>query len=184
MKLRRVVMGDEEAQAAITVLRAVHGQRILVEHDQDKVAHAIEAIDVSPAVDGDKTELDPRVRQLGKFARKSETSRQGALANYPRSGSQRERVLREVILSGDRGMTREELESATTLGGNTVRPRVRELIDGGWVRVRAADDGAVALRRKTAMGNWSEVLVSTVKAARYAESHPELLGRASKLVPA
>lgn len=167
MKLRRVVMGDEEAQAAITVLRAVRDQRILVDADQDKLLHAIEAIDVSPAVDGDKTELDPRVRQLGKFARKSETSRQGALANYPRSGSQRDRVLHRVIDSGEQGLTREELEQVTGLRGNTVRPRVRELIDGGWIRARAADDGAVALRRKTAMGNWSEVLVATEKAKQW-----------------
>lgn len=175
MELRRPVMGSEECEAAITVLRAVIQKRVLVDHDEDKIRHAIEAMEIAPVEDGEKAELNPRVQQLGKFARRSETSRAGALDNYPRSGSQRDRVLRHVLVSGERGMTREELEQATGLGGNTIRPRVRELIDGSWLRVRANDmDGAVALRRKTAMGNWSEVLEATEKARAYARNHPEL----------
>jgi Helix-turn-helix domain len=175
MRLRRPVMSEEEAQAAMTVLRAVADQRILVEHDADKVRGAIEAIDTTPVFDGDKVERDPSSKQMGKFARGSETSRKAALANYPRAGSQRARILEHVLASGGAGRTREELEDRLGLTGNTVRPRVRELIDGGWLRVRK--DGGTPVTRRTTLGNASEVLEATERAAKHAR-------RAREAVPA
>jgi hypothetical protein len=162
MKLRRPVMGDEEAQAAITVLRAVHGKRILVEHDQDKVLHAIEAMEVAPTEDGDKSELNPRVQQLGKFARKSDTSRKAAIANYPRSGTQRGQVLQLVAACGTHGATREEIGDALDLPVGSVNPRVRELLDGDWLQESDT-------RRKTRYKNDAVVLVATDKSRKRAE---------------
>jgi hypothetical protein len=75
--------------------------------------------------------------RLGPFARDSETSRQAALDAYPRQGSQRHRILlvfaRQVPRETAAGYTRDELEAFTSLSGNTIRPRVQELIEGGFL---------------------------------------------------
>lgn len=176
MELRRPVMSEEEAQAAMTVLRAVADRRILVDHDADKVRGAIEAIDTTPTFQGDKVTRDPGAKQLGKFARKSETSRQAALVNYPRSGSQREQILLAMARRIELGRTREELATELRLPDNSVRPRVRELIDGGWIRVRTIDGDPVT--RSTALGNRSEVLELTADGAR------KVAARQPKAVPA
>lgn len=81
------------------------------------------------------------------------TSRKAALDNYPRSGSQRHRIL---LALRNRGMTREEIEFALQLSGNAVRPRVDELMKGGWVE-------ATDRTRKTTLGSDAEVLVATTK---------------------
>jgi hypothetical protein len=173
MKLRRPVMGDEEAAAVITVLRAVRGQRLLVDHDDRLIGAALEALEVAPVEDGDKVAVRPGGSELGPFARQSETSRRAALRNYPRSGSQRERVL--AALAASTSLTREELATELRLPDNSVRPRVRELLDGEWIQV-AKTTGGVERTRKTALGNDSEVLELTPKAQAYLQRHPELAG--------
>lgn len=81
-----------------------------------------------------KTMERPDDDALGPFQGGSDTSRRAALANYPRSGSQRLTVLEVIAANVWRGgITREEIATATYLSGDAVRPRVRELIDGGWV---------------------------------------------------
>jgi hypothetical protein len=81
-----------------------------------------------------------------------ETSRKAAFAVYPRSGTQRSRVLLSLAHRVVGGMTREELEEHLGLGGNSVHPRVLELIEGGWVyetpdrRLTRAGHEAVVLR--------------------------------------
>lgn len=166
-------MGDDEAQAAMTVLKAVRDKRILVDHDQDKLGHAIEAIDVAPVVDGDKSELNPAAAQLGKFARRSETSRKGALKNYPKSGSQRDKILRAIMENGAVGCTRQQVGAKCYLPPNVATPRCLELLEGGWIEVKTNDAGE-AVTRKTVSGAEAEVLVATRKAAKYAHRHPEL----------
>lgn len=105
--------------------------------------------------------LSPDSNELGPFARDSETSRKAALANYPRSGSQRERILRHVVARssrvGERGAIREEIQWELGLGGDTVRPRVKELIEGGWLR-------ETEHTRRTTKGNEAVVLAPTQKA--------------------
>lgn len=161
MKLKRPVMGEEEAQAAVLGLKALVKLRMVEREDEEKLKHVVEAIEVAPVLDSDKIEVDVAARKMGPFARKSETSRQAALANYPRSGTQRARIL-AAILAGTSGRTREELAGQLKLPDNSVRPRVRELIDGGWVVVLLSDGKPVT--RKTTLGNESEILVATNKA--------------------
>lgn len=79
-------------------------------------------------------------RQLGPFAQNSETSRKAALDAYPRQGSQRERILCAFAAQPRPhknlppvGFTRDALEGVVQLSGNTIRPRVQELIEGGFL---------------------------------------------------
>jgi hypothetical protein len=81
------------------------------------------------------------------------TSRKAALAAYPRSGTQRHRIL--VALTG-RPMTRDDLEVALKLGGSSVHPRVLELIEGGWVE-------EMSETRKTRRGQDALLLKPTQK---------------------
>lgn len=74
---------------------------------------------------------------LGPFARDSDTSRKAALANYPRSGTQRHRILEYVIGMGDYGATRDGIAMVLGLGPQSVGPRVLELIEGGWLHESA-----------------------------------------------
>lgn len=74
---------------------------------------------------------DLYAKQLGPFVAKSETSRKASLDAYPRQGSQRRRLITALAYHG--ASTREELAGHTSLSENSVRPRVRELIDGGWI---------------------------------------------------
>jgi hypothetical protein len=71
-------------------------------------------------------------RRLGPFARESETSRAAAIRAYPQQGSHRRRIL-FAIARAPEGLTRDEIEDRVKLGGNTVRPRVRELIEDGYI---------------------------------------------------
>lgn len=107
---------------------------------------------------------DLAAQKLGPFARESETSRLAALAAYPRQGSQRRRII-EAFRTGRgmiRGFTREELAASLGMPDNSVRPRVRELIEGGWIG-QGVKDGKPATR-PTRTGQESEVLVLTKRA--------------------
>lgn len=96
------------------------------------------------------------VPQVGPYTRDSVTSKKAAYENMPRSGSQRWRVLRAIAMQGGSGATREEISRMTGLDGDSVRPRVWELMQGGWVM-------ASAVTRKTNDGNEAEVLKVTLK---------------------
>lgn len=81
----------------------------------------------------------------------ADTSRAAALRAYPRSGTQRERVLMLLKNLLD-GLTDDELSAALDLSPNTVRPRRVELVAGGWVK----DSGR---RRNSAGGSPAVVWV-------------------------
>lgn len=98
---------------------------------------------------------------------KQETSRKAALATYPRTGTQRWRILQTLATEVVRGMTREELEHRLGLGGNSVHPRVLELIEGKWV-YETTD------RRRTRAGNDAVVLRITRKGLDEAHSQGDL----------
>lgn len=83
-----------------------------------------------------------------------DTSRKAALANVPKSGTQRATVLDYVESCGHAGATREEISEALGMGGDTVRPRCLELIEGGWLEATPA-------RRTTRSGEQAEVLART-----------------------
>lgn len=89
--------------------------------------------------------MDLDEKKLGPFARESETSRKASLMAYPKQGIARHRILQELekqdaaqtyysgTVRGPRGLTRDELARSLKMSPNTVRPRVKELIEGGWV---------------------------------------------------
>ena len=81
----------------------------------------------------------------------TETSRQARIAIAPRAGTLREKVLRFVRSKGTEGATREEIELGLCMAGNTVRPRVRELLEAGMIEARG--------QRKTKSGLAAEILV-------------------------
>lgn len=92
------------------------------------------------------------------FAADSSTSRNAALDAYPRQGTQRARIIDQ--LDGiPLGMTRDELAARLGMSPNTVRPRIVELMEGGWVE----DTGRT---RKTPLKRDAEVLALTDKARR------------------
>lgn len=103
--------------------------------------------------------------QLGPFASGSETSRKAALDNYPRAGGQRHKILSTFYIqipkwdgeadapTNERhGYTRDDLERVTHLSGNAIRPRVKELLAGGYLeeteetRVTRAGSAATVLQ--------------------------------------
>jgi hypothetical protein len=88
------------------------------------------------------------------------TSRKAASAVAPRTGTQRHRVLEHVAwatnFDGLNGTTRDELSSALAMTMNSVLPRTKELLDGGWVE-------ETDRTRKTRNGHDAAVLVVTDK---------------------
>jgi len=82
------------------------------------------------------------------------TAKLAALDVLPRSGTQRRRVFDELWRAGPFGRTRDELATRLLMSQNTVRPRVKELIDGGLVE----PSGQL---RPSSMGHPAEVLVLT-----------------------
>lgn len=100
---------------------------------------------------------------LPPFAAGSETSRQAAIAKHDAGDaiSQQSRIYELLCAAGAKGMIREEIEQATGLDGNTVRPRLLELL--GEAKGYTADPPYVrrsGKTRKTSKGRNAEVLVT------------------------
>ena len=97
----------------------------------------------------------PPATSLPPFARNSETSRQAAIDKYDAetAGSQRELIYRLIRFMGARGATREEIQDKLELSGDTVRPRVCELLKAGLIKL-------AGMTRKTKCGKQAEVLVT------------------------
>lgn len=85
------------------------------------------------------TQLTTR-EPLPPFARHSETSRQAAIEKYDvgNAKNQRETIYRWIKFCGDKGATREEIQDKLGLSGDTVRPRVCELLGAakGYTEIR------------------------------------------------
>ncbi len=84
-----------------------------------------------------------------------ETSRLAALKIRPHTGTQRFRILMLVEGTGRYGLTRETIAEYLHISPDSVRPRVRELIDGGHLFV------IPGLHRRLANGNFAEVLIAS-----------------------
>lgn len=84
---------------------------------------------------GTQASLDDLDDQLGPFAKDSETSRQAAIDTYERMRDHHLLLLHVIGATGDSGMTRDEMEVRTHLEGNTIRPRVDELVKGKMLEV-------------------------------------------------
>ena len=100
---------------------------------------------------------DPLAKSLGPFQAHSSTSRAAALTNYPRSGSQRQRIIEALASVYPDGLTREQLSTRLGIVLNSVLPRVVELRDGGWIE----ESGTT---RATRQGASASVLVLTERA--------------------
>lgn len=91
------------------------------------------------------------------------TSRDAARANFPRSGSQRHRVLLAVVAAGGRGLTAEEAAHATGMrsgvSGNSAAKRLSELKQHGYV-------AATGATRPTQNQCQAHVFVATAKAVK------------------
>lgn len=88
------------------------------------------------------------------------TAKQAALEVFPRTGTQRRRILIELYAAGSFGRTRDELAERLNLSPNTVRPRVVELLDGKWIEPNGQT-------RNSSSGRPAEVLTLTEKARTY-----------------
>lgn len=102
-----------------------------------------------------------RVGQARGDADEKGTSRAAALAVFPKSGTQRSRILTELLYAvredDHGGLTDEDLGFAVPLPLNTVRPRRGELVAGGWV----TDSG---LTRPTRTGHRATIWTLTERA--------------------
>lgn len=78
-----------------------------------------------------------------------------AAAEHAQSGAAvaRQRILDAIRAAGVHGLTREQVEAATGIPGNTVRPRVRELIQRGHIEEAGE-------RRMTKSGDKAMVLTA------------------------
>ncbi|GAC1524673.1 MAG: hypothetical protein NVS3B1_12740 [Marmoricola sp.] len=96
----------------------------------------------------------PDDNRLGKSRRDhSATAKAAALDVMPRTGTQRRRVLDFMLAQWPDGMTRDEIAVYLEMSPNTVRPRVKELLDGGFL-------GTGNETRRSAMGKLAEVVVA------------------------
>lgn len=102
----------------------------------------------------------PGENHLGAFPGSGDESgaaRDAALLNYPRSGTQRQRVLQAIIDAGERGLTSDEIAERFGMRLYSVKPRVFELRAGGWIE----RDGTT---RPSATGAGVDVHIATPKA--------------------
>lgn len=103
--------------------------------------------------------------RLGRFAAGSSTSRKAALDNYPRSGTQRDVILRALVAAGPRGATSDELHAALGMPNQSIKPRLGELRDGGW----AYQTGDT---RPSLTGSAVDVYAATEKGVEAVRSRP------------
>lgn len=98
--------------------------------------------------------LFPEPIPFPPFVYTSATSYEAAEKVGRKTPSQRERIWAFIASEGEHGATREEIERELGLSGNTVRPRVAELLKVG--RIRVAQE-----TRRTVAGLRAEVLIAS-----------------------
>lgn len=110
-------------------------------------------VPVSAVDEARHADLD--TQHLGPFVKDSKTSRQAALDNYPRQGSQRFRILNYILNYGPQ--TSDDLEEALNLSHQSVGPRMLELRKGGWLEPTGGE-------RETRRGSTATLYGPTPKA--------------------
>ena len=109
-------------------------------------------------------ERPPDAAALGGFrADDPDTSRQGAIDAYPRTGTQRAKILAAIEGAGEHGLTWGEVEKATGIA--SCWKRISELVEGGWVK--ALDDETRVIEQT---GSKGQVYVATGKARERREA--------------
>lgn len=100
--------------------------------------------------------LDPDAPGIGAFhapdSGAPDTERLAAVAQYPKVGTDRRRVLDHIAATGSRGSIDEETSEALQMRLYTAAPRRTELVEMGWV----VDSGT---RRQTTTGALAAVWV-------------------------
>ena len=114
----------------------------------------------------DQTSMADLDGKLGPFSKGSETSRKAALDNYPRSGSQRWRILR-VLGTTLSGLTRDEIAAALDIPDSSTDARVGELRDAGFIEESDRT-------RPTRHGSQAAVLIVTQKGQNELRLHEDL----------
>lgn len=120
-------------------------------------------------LDNRKTTVDedPKENRLGKFrAGQSDTARKAAIQNYPRSGTQRHMVLMAIVLAGEEGRTSDEISRDYEIRLYTVKPRIVELREGGWIEMNGK-------MRPSETGAGVDVHVATEKGREYARERED-----------
>lgn len=94
------------------------------------------------------------------------TSRAAADGARGHAHADRVRILAYLVAQGDHGATREEIEAALTMNGNTVRPRVAELLREERIWHRFGQEEPLLTEpgntRPTRSGDPASVLVATL----------------------
>lgn len=103
---------------------------------------------------------EPDVAHLGRFQGHSDTSRRAALDVYPRTGTQRAKVLALLVSRPVSGCTDEEVGLLLSMNPSSVRPRRIELVEGGWVAAKLNDDGT-DMERENRSGSMAQVWTAT-----------------------
>lgn len=159
--MEQMTMADQRIEISRAALWKRSGVYIEVMPGQQEVALKAAMMGIA-SYNSDPTFLDPAANKEGPSPRGKATSKRAALANWPRSGSQRARIL-ELMLSEPvrtRGMTRERIGYELGMSGDAVRPRVLELIAGGWLF-------ETEHTRPSIHGNDSVVLLASQKAVEF-----------------
>lgn len=94
--------------------------------------------------------------KMGKRKSRPNTSRKAAERNRPHSEYQRRQVAIALMMPS----TREEVQEFLNLGGSSVRPRVVELMEKGYI-------GPTGETRETHTGSLAEVLALTDAGVEY-----------------
>lgn len=162
MKAAGVDVAAVEAEAARVDLDALEREHVLAE-EAARRAKQLAAEDGDHAEDipdppAQMTLSDPDAVAPGQWHRPDagapDTEREAAIGQYPKSGTDRRRVLDQLAACGDDGATDEELSVALSMRLYTAAPRRNELVDGGWVE----DTGR---RRPTTTGSLATVWALT-----------------------
>lgn len=110
-------------------------------------------------------EHQPDENQLGRWRKGGPSaSRQAAIDNYPRSGSQKQLILRALLERGERGYTADELRTdySHVLRFNTTAARLHDLEKDGWLDVLG--------ERATSSGSKGRVYTLSAEAAQWVRS--------------
>lgn len=109
----------------------------------------------------EEREVRPDENSIGGFRSSDpDTSRKGAIDAYPRSGSQKWKILLALYKAGPQGLTYEEVEQKT--GIKNAHKRISDLKNGNWVY----DEGERLARLTKSMAAIHKV---TPRAERYIE---------------
>lgn len=129
------------------------------------VLAAVEDVLTAAQVNYHVEDQDPTVNAPGAFRRTDpSTSKRAAGEQFPRSGSQRYRVLMAIINAGWQGATATQIEEKTGIPFRSLTPRIGELKRGGWVK-------AAGFTRTGSMGAQQEAVIVTQKALDWKREH-------------